>query len=194
MSDDKKRFQEILKNTVKHEPVPKNNYWFMKDNEIMDSDNNKVFTPYSDYWYIFRTVRDYFKQTYFDLKTEAQVLIFTETDYQKLKYLVLPELKLPVQYKNDFRCVVPPQINTASSTSIPEKWWYENITKNNIYPLMRIHSHHVLPAYQSKTDYYNLNSGTLEVVLGKIYDETPEIEYWLDIKGTNNKAITFHKP
>lgn len=193
MSDDKKRFQKILRNRIKNEPIPKNDHWFMKDGNIMDS-NNEVFTPYSDYWGIIKTVKSYFKQTYSDLQTEAQVLIFTETDYQKLKYLVLPELNLPTQYKGVFRCVLPPQINTPSLTSIPEKWWYENITKNNIYPFMRIHSHHVLPAYQSKTDYYNLNSGTLEIVLGKIYDEIPEIEYWLDIKGTNNKAITFHKP
>lgn len=45
--------------------------------------------------------------------------------------------------------------------------------------VMRVHSHHVLNAYQSSTDYESLNSGTLEVVLGKVNEDVNEVVYWL---------------
>ena len=56
---------------------------------------------------------------------------------------------------------------------------------------MRIHTHHVLPAYQSTTDWSSLNSGSLEVVVGKIYDRIPELAFWLDVRGTENKNFVF---
>lgn len=196
MTDDEKRFQKILqhKTAQEKESIPQNPYWGMKDGKIFDLANNVEFSPYSRSWDLIKVIKSYFKETYNALHTEVQVLILNDADYQKIRYLTLPQLTLPHPWNTVVRCVIPPQMNTEASTVIPEQWWYQHITKNNIYPLMRVHSHHVLPAYQSKVDRTSLNSGTLEIVLGKIYDEIPEIEYWLDIKGTDNKLKTFHKP
>ena len=41
------------------------------------------------------------------------------------------------------------------------------------------------------TDYSTLNSGTLEMVLGKIFEEPLYLCYWLDVPGTDIKAQTF---
>ena len=77
-------------------------------------------------------------------------------------------------------------------TSVISEWFWQNrIIGQGIMPIARIHSHHVLDPYQSSTDYSTLNSGTLEMVLGRIFEEELHLCYWLDVPGTDIKAKTF---
>ena len=99
----------------------------------------------------------------------------------------MPEILVNSSYK----VLVLPQQNTWGNTIISESFWQKEIVGAGLTPLMRIHSHHVLDAYQSNTDWSTLNSGTLEVVIGKVFQDVPQIAYWLDVRGTNNKDNVF---
>lgn len=82
---------------------------------------------------------------------------------------------------------VLPQDNTGGNSCISEKCWQKVLVNQDIYPLARIHSHHILDAYQSATDYSTLNSNTLELVMGHIFENELHVGFWLDVYGTSTK-------
>ena len=86
---------------------------------------------------------------------------------------------------------VLPQMNTPGSSVISEAFWQKYIVEKGIVPIMRIHSHHMLNAYQSQTDYSTLNSGTLEIVMGRIMEKGLRFAYWLDEHGKDTKGYVF---
>lgn len=136
-------------------------------------------------------VREFFRRYYESFHTEAQVLCVTNDDAEKLSEIGVPVLcqgKLDIF---DVTVVVLPQDNHMGTSVISESFWQNCIVNNSIVPVARIHSHHVLEPYQSATDYSTLNSGTLEMVIGKILDEPLHVCYWLDVPGTDIKAQTF---
>ena len=136
---------------------------------------------------ILTPIQSYFKAVFEGFNSEAQVLVVTPEDYEVLKPLHMPEILVNSSYK----VLVLPQQNTWGNTIISESFWQKEIVGAGLTPLMRIHSHHVLDAYQSNTDWSTLNSGTLEVVIGKVFQDVPQIAYWLDVRGTNNKDNVF---
>lgn len=159
-------FIAYIKNkTPTHQENP---HWDLKDNIIYH--HGKPF-EYNEYQTLFDTVKLYFAEWSTALGTEAQVLVVTNSDYQAY-YTNYPVLPCGALYK----VIVLPQYNTPSNTIIPEEYWHK-VVKGN--PIMRIHSHHILDAYQSTTDYNSLNSGTLEVVLGRVDKPEYQITYWL---------------
>lgn len=137
-------------------------------------------------------VKKFFRNYYESFHSEAQVLCVTPEDAIKLNNIGVPVL-LEKGMIGLFPAsvVVLPQDNYGGTSRIGEPFWQNQIIGNNIHPIARIHSHHVLDPYQSMTDYSTLNSGTLEMVLGKIYEEKINICYWLDVPGTDIKAQTF---
>lgn len=114
----------------------------------------------------------YFKEWDKMADLEAQVLVVTPEDYEAY-YTVFPTLHVP---NTSNKVVVLPQINTPTNSHIADAYWHQRVKGE---PIMRIHSHHCFSAYQSSTDYQSLNSGTLEVVMGQIYQLTVDIAYWL---------------
>lgn len=189
-----------------------NPYWTMKDGKIW----NKIFDePFSvsrnslplvsdtsrmEIWHsasgiisfakLLPVLIKYFKLNYDSFQSESQVLILTKDDYEKLTNKAIPELDYEDREVLGLHILVLPQVNTFGNTSVSESYWQNEIVKNGITPLMRVHTHHILHAYQSSTDWSTLNSGTLEVVVGNIYKD-PEIAYWLDVRGTDNKDTVF---
>ncbi len=88
-----------------------------------------------------------------------------------------------------YKIIILPQINTSTNTIIDDAYWYKTVRGQ---PIMRIHSHHKWLAYQSKTDFESLNSGTLEVVLGNIDQDVITIAYWLTRHSDESvKSYTF---
>lgn len=130
---------------------------------------------------LFDVIKEYFKQVYDAFMSEAQVLVVTKDDSQKLPHIP----RLPTDLNLDI--LVLPQVNSWGNTSVSEVQWQNDIVGQDIVPLMRVHSHHTLNAYQSSTDYNSLNSGSLEVVLGDIYSDNYQIAYWLDERGKDTK-------
>lgn len=166
-----------------------NEHFIFKDEVIFSKSQNEIFSPYKS-WRLFTTINDYFKTIYSAINTRASVLLLTDEDLNKLLYLELPELTLPYPFNTNLHCIIPPQLNTIDESKIPDKWLKEHIVDNNIVPMMKITSHHNMTARQAKEDLSNLNSGMLEVNIGKIFDEIPEIEWWLD--KDNCQKHTFH--
>lgn len=179
---DKKKLAQLIAAMPKTYTI--NPFWEMNDGYIWDKQKQIRFSPESLKPWLSAVV-SFFRLNYDSFRSESQVLLVTEADKKKL------ESKYAIPSLQGTNFLVLPQVNTWSNTSISEIFWQNVIMKEHITPLMRIHSHHVLEAYQSNTDWSTLNSGTLEVVLGKIYDEVPEIAYWLDIRGTENKDNVF---
>lgn len=138
-------------------------------------------------------IQAYFRQVYESFGTEAQVLIVSNDDAVHPAFYGLPVLCYGTFVHEPCTVFVLPQNNTPVNSCISETFWQNKIVANGIVPLARIHSHHILCAYQSATDYATLNSGTLEVVMGKILDKEPAIGFWLDIPGTKQKGIVFHQ-
>ena len=83
--------------------------------------------------------------------------------------------------------LVLPQDNSMGNTVLSEAFWQDRIIGQNIRPVARIHSHHIFDAYQSMTDYSTLNSGTLEIVIGKIMNAKLSLCYWLDVPGRSEE-------
>lgn len=159
-------FQEFIQTIpATHREVKR---WEFKDGMILE--NGDTFDP-GNYRNEFAIVLRYFQewQTYANL--EAQVLLVTQEDYESY-YTHFPVLPNPY---SSVKIVVLPQENTPVNTIVREQYWHKTVKGD---PIMRIHSHHEWSAYQSATDFSCLNSGTLEVVFGKI-DNEPEIAYWL---------------
>lgn len=137
---------------------------------------------------LLRDVREYFKHTYDAFSSEAQVLCVNEDDAEKLHNLHMPSLSKTYRI-GDINVVVfvLPQHNSFHVTSVGESFWQRFIVGQDIHPVARIHSHHILDPYQSATDYASLNSNTLEMVIGQIYDDALSICYWLDVRSTLTK-------
>lgn len=136
-------------------------------------------------------VREFFRRYYESFGSEAQVLCVTPNDCVKLISIGMPILGGGKIGPYDVVVMVLPQDNHMGTSVVSERFWNEQIAGNGIVPVARIHSHHVLEPYQSGTDYASLNSGTLEMVMGRIMDEALNLCYWLDVPGTDIKAQTF---
>lgn len=137
------------------------------------------------------TVRDFFRCYHESFHSEAQVLCVTPDDAKKLHRIGIPVLTEGMVGPFDAVVVILPQDNSGGTSRISEAFWQNRIVNAGIVPLARIHSHHILDPYQSSTDYSTLNSGTLEMVLGRIYEDGINICYWLDVPGTDIKSQTF---
>lgn len=137
------------------------------------------------------SVRNFFRHYYESFHSEAQVLCVTPKDGDRLNAMGIPVLAKGMVGPFEATVVVLPQDNSGGTSRIGESFWQNRIINEDIKPLARIHSHHVLDPYQSSTDYSTLNSGTLEMVIGKIYEKNLNVCYWLDVPGTDIKAQTF---
>ncbi len=137
------------------------------------------------------TVREFFRRYCESFHTEAQVLCVTPDDGVKLAGMGIPKLAEGQIGSFEVAVMVLPQDNSMGNTVVSEWFWQAKIVDAGIVPVARIHSHHILEPYQSNTDYSTLNSGTLEMVMGKIYEEKFYLCYWLDVPGTDIKAQTF---
>ena len=142
--------------------------WSIKEGIIYD---NGEILDISNFDKELRAISLYFREWQKFGNLEAQVLVVTKEDYEKYytQFAILP-------VESDLRLIILPQFNTSVNTIVQEEYWHKTIKGE---PVMRVHSHHVLNAYQSSTDYESLNSGTLEVVLGKVHEEVNEVAYWL---------------
>lgn len=166
-----------------------NPYWGVKEGVLWDKTNNCPF-DIKQFQSLYEIIIDYFRLNFDSFKSESQVLIVTKDEYAKFKNKSIPELVMP--FESQFKILILPQVNTWGNTSVSETYWQNEIVNAGITPFARIHSHHVLHAYQSLTDWSSLNSGTLEIVFGDIYnDNMHEIAYWLDVRGTNTKDTVY---
>lgn len=138
-----------------------------------------------------KRVRDFFRRFYESFHSEAQVLCVTPEDGRKLNKTGIPVLTEGMIGPFEVWVMVLPQDNHMGTSVIGENFWQTFIVGAGIRPVLRIHSHHVLEPYQSAIDYSTLNSGTLEMVLGKIFEDKLYLCYWLDVPGTDTKAQTF---
>ena len=139
-------------------------------------------------------VRRYFRRVWESFGTEAQVLCVDGKDAGCLLDAGIPRLGDRESYPFGTYEVIPfvlPQYNTPANTVLSEKLWQSLIIGNGITPVVRIHSHHILKAYQSSTDYSSLNSNTLEMVMGEILKEGYHLACWLDKHGTDTKCKVF---
>lgn len=137
------------------------------------------------------SIRDFFRCYYESFQSEAQVLCVTPDDADKLHAIGVPILTNGMIGPYESTVVILPQDNSGGTSRISEGFWQNRIINAGIVPLARIHSHHILDPYQSMIDYSTLNSGTLEMVLGTIFEEPISVCYWLDVPGTDIKAQTF---
>lgn len=169
---------------------PKNKYWEFADGKIKGSlDIEPIELAKS----LLIGVLPFFVATYDALKTESQVLVLTDEDYNRINHEGIPELD-PKTYwarKTGLHILVLPQSNSWGLTSVSEEFWHNELSSKEIFPLARIHTHHILDAYQSSTDWSTLNSGSLEIVVGHIYDDVPQIAYWLDTWGSDTKETVW---
>ena len=139
----------------------------------------------------FQTIREFFRRYYESFHSESQVLCVTDEDAQKLRAQGIPMLEYGQIWPFEVTVLVLPQDNSMGNTVLSEAFWQDRIIGQNIRPVARIHSHHIFDAYQSMTDYSTLNSGTLEIVIGKIMNAKLSLCYWLDVPGTDTKNRTF---
>ena len=135
-------------------------------------------------------VREFFRRYYESFHSEAQVLCVIPKDGEKLASIGVPVLTQGQIGPFEVTVMVLPQDNHAGTSVISEWFWQYRIINAGIKPVVRIHSHHILDPYQSMTDYSTLNSGTLEMVIGRIDKEELYVCYWLDVPGTDNKSYT----
>lgn len=136
-------------------------------------------------------VRKFFRRFYESFGSEAQVLCVTYDDAAKLENIGIPVLTEGRIGVKPVKVMVLPQDNHMGTSVISEQFWQDRIVGMEIKPVARIHSHHILDPYQSFTDYSTLNSGTLEMVIGRILEKNLSVCYWLDVPGTDIKAQTF---
>lgn len=121
-----------------------------------------------------KAVLNYFRLIYRLYQTEAQVVIFKAADKNKLDP-ALPRLDLK---DPELVGIIPPQVNSLVNSQIAESLWQKEFAAKGLLPYARVHSHHCFNAYQSKTDFASLQSGSLEIVLGQIQNQG-EFCYWL---------------
>lgn len=160
-------FQEFIKNkTPTYKEV---DFWSYENDTIHFHGSPLNIHMYDN---IFKPIALWFREWQKMANLETQVLVVTKEDYNNY-YKQFP--LLPTD-DDRLRVVILPQYNTPSNTIIDDSYWHKTIKGE---PIMRIHSHHILNAYQSQTDFNSLNSGILEVVFGKVDTDTIEIAYWL---------------
>ena len=140
---------------------------------------------------VLNMVREFFRRYYESFHSESQVLCVTPEDGTKLAAMAIPRLGYSYLGPFEVDIMVLPQDNHMGTSVISEWFWQNRIVGAGIKPIARIHSHHILEPCQSITDYSTLNSGTLEMVIGKINEENLKVCYWLDVPGTDTKAQTF---
>lgn len=162
-----------------------NPYWDFLDGEIVHRNGHEV-VDIDDFRDVLDAAARYFRHVFDAEQTEAQVLVLDRENYGRIAHLGLPTITTLTK-----TIVVLPQRNTWGTTQVSDEYWYRYIDSLGVTPYMRIHSHHTLNAYQSNTDYNTLNSGSLEVVLGKIYDQDYQVAYWLDQRGRDTKSNVF---
>ena len=173
-------FEDFVKSLPQRDMF--NPHWGFEENKIIDKDSGEPLDLLAKFGKELEAIHQYFVHIYNALKTEAQVIIVTKEHYDAY-YQGLPTLP----YSGEYVLVVPPQYNTANLTKVPTKYWHKLVKRE---PVARVHSHYILPAYQSETDYVSLNSNTLEIVIGNIL-EGPEYCYWLDQFNKKTKNHTF---
>lgn len=169
-----------------------NPYWeFNEETHTIRAKQNGMVFDASDSDNTLRMVREYFRRFYEAFQTEAQVLCVTREDGRKLNQMGIPILGFGMIWPYDVAVLVLPQDNHMGTTVLSEAQWQSLLVGQGITPVLRIHSHHVLEPYQSITDYSTLNSGTLEMVIGRIFEENLNVCFWLDVPGTDQKSQTF---
>lgn len=173
-----------------------NPYWDLRSGDIVRFNGiNESIVTMSGNKPILAYIRQYFRNVYHSFHTEAQVLCVAKEDAEKLTAMGVPRLST----KEWALCEIPvvifvlPQQNTAVNSTISEWFWQEAIVSKGIMPVARIHSHHILEAYQSSTDYSTLNSNSLEMVMGRIEDDLMQVAFWLDKHGTDTKATVIRE-
>lgn len=199
MNNSKMDFAAFLANRPSRPRI--NPYWHYsqerdqieKKTTIWDNGNNEI-TTYEPFKIelcreLLYTVRAYFREVYKAFRSEAQVLCVKADDAEKLTARNIPRLEGVFSIMDTPVIIfVLPQHNTAANTIISEAFWQTGIIGQGITPIARIHSHHVLDAYQSSTDYSTLNSNTLEMVIGHITNEMLQVGFWLDVQNTPAKT------
>lgn len=170
-----------------------NPYWVFdrEISRIITKKDGRLVTLLEDSTELLTVVRQYFRNVYHSFQTEAQVLCIAEDDIWKLEDSCIPRLG-DITWDLcgiSVGVFVLPQQNTLVNSSISEAFWQEMIIGNTITPVARIHSHHILEAYQSSTDYSTLNSNTLEIVMGRIEDGLFQVAFWLDEHGKDTKSF-----
>lgn len=156
-----------------------NPYWMLSGR--IQGTNGADFKP-EDFKNELIEIRKWFRDVYRSTRSEAQCFI-VERD----KELTFEGARV-VAISDKYDMVVPPQTNTPTRTSIDETWWHEHGFRKPI--VARVHSHHILDAYQSETDYTYLNAGLLEIVLGRIDHKNLRVAYWLDDMKTGRNKVT----
>lgn len=173
-------FQNFIQSIPEHHRETR--CWSFHDNQIWKYD---IPLDIHEFDNMFKIVARYFKEWQLFADLEAQVLVVSNHDYEHY-YTQFPTLMSDSEH---YKIVVLPQINTSTNTIIEDTYWYKTVRGQ---PIMRIHSHHKWSAYQSQTDFENLNSGTLEVVLGNIDQDVITIAYWLTRHSDESvKSYTF---
>lgn len=147
---------------------PVNPYWDMTENGLVAKGKWSLTQLLPILW----EIQHWFAVIWTTHKSEAQFVIVEMNHPTTLPVLKeYPELGLKV--------INPPQKNSASHTIVPDDVWHANFAPPHV-PVARVHSHYILDAYQSPTDYATLNSGSLEIVLGRVTDFTQlNGAYWL---------------
>lgn len=170
----------------------RNPYWKIEGNGVRRREVPHLFTPVTCLP-LLEAVRTYFRNVYESFGTEAQVLCVHVTDAPKLEAAGIPVLGDTMVFDGiPVKVFVLPQYNTPVNSIVSDDFWQNQIAGNGITPVARIHSHHILDAYQSSTDYSTLNSNTLELVMGRINEERFHIAWWLDCHGTDTKSRVWH--
>lgn len=168
-----------LKELLPKEAFPKNPYWSLETVDILDWPTVTIKAHGINREHLLTTlkaIRVYFKSIYQAYGSEAQVVIVPK-DHPT----TLPEM--PSDKPLPYKVVIPTQQNTAVITMANEQEWHQNFTPPH-FPIARVHSHHMMAPYQSQTDYDSLNSGSLEIVLGYLWDEgSMHLAYWLTQHG-----------
>lgn len=173
-------FEDFVKSLPQRDMF--NPHWGFEENKIIDKESGEPLDLLAKFDKELEAIHQYFVHIYKALKTEAQVIIVTKEHYDAY-YQGLPILP----YSGEYVLVVPPQYNTAHITKVPTDYWHKIVKRE---PVARVHSHYILPAYQSPTDNVSLNSNTLEIVIGNIL-KGPEYCYWLDQFNKKTKDYTF---
>lgn len=157
----------------------KNPYWTLSGR--IQGENGADFKP-EDFTTELVEIRKWFRDVYRSTRSEAQCFIV-----ERVKELTFEGARV-VTISDKYDMVIPPQTNTPTRTSIDESWWNRHGVHKPI--VARVHSHHIMDAYQSETDYKYLNAGLLEIVIGRIDHKDLRVAYWLDDTKTGRNKVT----
>lgn len=177
--------------------APVNPYWQFVDEEVngnrqryivpkegnplMDSFDIEALRP------LIKLLQTFFASVFEKYGTECQVFLLNEHDAAIFDPMC-DKIKSPIKGVHIF---FPPQEISPANTIVDEEYWHRELTQKGIIPLMRVHSHHMLDAYQSLTDWNSLNANTFEMVLGDVFNDNCAIAYWMDKTGTDAKDVSW---